>query len=267
MKPFYVIFLMGAAAITGGLLVRYSDHPVEVTFARPMPPNVVAPPIPPTAHVGPSTSVPVRSAPPVVPVVPEPAPNAPQKREKPSAMARVRIPPDPPAVVFLERSSVAPTPPPAPAPAPKPAPVPTPPESNHATLKAGILITVRINEALSSNLNSAGDVFSGVLEKPLIADGFAIAERGAHVRGEVVESKGAQDGGPQELAIRLREVLASDGQRVHLVSQPWRKAGVRTQGSGNVYDAALTRNSAAVIRAYTSITFRLDQSVELTEKH
>jgi hypothetical protein len=131
-----------------------------------------------------------------------------------------------------------------------------------------MLIAVRINEALSSNLNSPGDVFSGTLEKPLIADGFVIAERGAHVRGEVVESKSA---GPQgsELAIRLREIVASDGQRVHLVSQPWRKQGAAYAGSdprSGVYDAALTRGGAAVVRPATSITFRLEETVELTEK-
>ena len=132
-----------------------------------------------------------------------------------------------------------------------------------------MLIAVRINEALSSNLNSPGDVFSGTLEKPLIADGFVIAERRARVRGEVVESKSACPGS-SELAIRLREIVASDGQRVHLVSQPWRKQGVAYTGTdprSGVYDAALTRGGAAVIRPATSITFRLDETVELTEKH
>ena len=134
-----------------------------------------------------------------------------------------------------------------------------------------MLIAVRINEALSSNLNSPGDVFSGTLEKPLIADGFVIAERGARVRGEVVESKSAAHGqGSSELAIRLREIVASDGQRVHVVSQPWRRQGQAYPGSdpaNGVYDAALTRDGAAVIRRATGITFRLDETVELTEKH
>ena len=30
MKPVYVVILMGAAAIGGGLVVRYSDHPVQI---------------------------------------------------------------------------------------------------------------------------------------------------------------------------------------------------------------------------------------------
>jgi hypothetical protein len=137
------------------------------------------------------------------------------------------------------------------------------------------LINIRITEALSSNLNSPGDVFSGTLDRPLIADGFVIAERGARVRGEVVDSKSAEPGqGLPELSIRLREILASDGQRVHLVSEPWRKLGTpptgndRTSGRpGSVYDVALTRGGAAVIRPTTTIPFRLSETVELTEKH
>jgi hypothetical protein len=134
-----------------------------------------------------------------------------------------------------------------------------------------MLIAVRINEALSSNLNSKGDVFSGTLDRPIVADGFVIAERGARVRGEVVDSKAA--GPASEISVRLREIVSSDGQRVHLLSEPWRKTGTtpnsnEPQGrNGSVYDVALTRDGAAVIRPRTTITFRLDQPVELTERH
>jgi len=313
--------LMGAAALGGGLVVRYSDHPMEITLAHAVPPEVVSPPIPPAVRVGPSNSVPVHSAPrDTGTTVPEPEalraqtpPDQKEKPAKPSAfsppernpaprpaepryVARTRIPPEPPAVIPLESPTIppskpitvvvpsnraaakevtsnsaqapatsTPTLPPAPAPpaAPAPAAAATP-GPNRATLRAGMLISVRISQALSSNLNSQGDVFSGSLDRPLIADGFVIAERGAKVRGEVVESKST--GGIPELSIRLREVLASDGQRVHLVSEPWRKLSSPSSGTGTVYDVALTRGGAAVIRPATSITFRLDQTVEVTEK-
>ena len=254
MKPFYVVLLMGAAALGGGLVVRYTDHPVEITLAHSVPPTVVAPPIPPRARIGPSNSVTVRSAPeaskeplprPVAEKPAKPSAFSPVERVQPDAVvteprivARVKIPPEPPAVTPLERSTVAsfvatPAPAAAAPPAPAPAPVPPPPpESNHATLRAGMLINIRITEALSSNLNSPGDVFSGTLDRPLIADGFVIAERGARVRGEVVDSKSAAPGqGLPELSIRLREILASDGQRVHLVSEPWRKLGTPPTGN------------------------------------
>lgn len=290
MKPFYVVILMGAAAIGGGLVVRYSDHPVQITMAHPVPPPVVAPPIPPRARVGPSSSVPVQEAPPegvpaakpsafslpvhvsrLEPGAAEPKVVEPRHAE-PRPTARVRIPPDPPAVIPLERSSdPAPTKlaaltPPKVVDSPPPAGVlRTADEPNHATLKTGMLISVRINQALSSNTNSSGDVFSGTLERPLIADGFVIAERGAPVRGEVVDAK--SDGRNSELTIRLREILASDGQRVHVVSNPWRKLSTGNDvNARNIYEVPLTRGGAAVIRPATSVTFRLDESVELTEK-
>lgn len=319
MKPFYVVVLMGAAAVGGGLVVRYSEHPVEITLARPVIPPVVAPPIPPKAHVGPSTSVPVHSAPVEAGVSgaadAEPAPKPPEKPSafsvpvhvaklepvdepappEPRPTARVRIPPEPPAVIPLRRTStsnepekiatapppvtlslppagVSRTPDPPPPAVAKPAPAPpqsarvqpAPYEPNHATLKAGMLITVRIGQALSSNTNSPGDVFSGTLDRPLIADGFVIAERGAPVRGEVMDSKTAGRG--SELTIRLREIVASDGQRVHIVSDPWKKVSAGDARANTVYDVPLTRGGAAVIRPATSITFRLDEAVDLTEK-
>ncbi|HEY3841435.1 MAG TPA: hypothetical protein VGL72_32915 [Bryobacteraceae bacterium] len=324
MKPFYVVLLMGAAALGGGLVVRYSDHPVEITMAQSSPPpSVVAPPTPSSVHVGASTSVPVHGAPPPAETraTPQPAAReenrpAPKPDEKsarkpevkpspkpsvfgpppserivsePRIIARVKIPPDPPAVIPLERTVTTPTPAPAPAPkdlAAAPAPVPAPqaktpapaplpqPEANHATLTTGMLINVRINSALSSNLNSPGDVFLGRLDRPLVAGGFVIAERGAEVRGEVVESRTPAYGqGPPELTIRLREILASDGQRIHLVSEPWRKLGglpntynPNAAKPANIYDTPLTRNGAAVIRPATTIPFKLSEKVELTEK-
>jgi len=307
MKPFYVVILMGAAAIGGGLVVRYNNHPAQITLAHPTPPTVVAPPVAPIEHiehVGRQNSAPVR--PPVAPAkttlekpvksekpvrvekpsafgkqlttpaLAKPARPAPERptSDPPRAVARVRIPPEPPAIIEIARNVADPPPAPIPAPAPVPVakpslpPPPPPPEPNHATLKAGMLITVRITEALSTNTNSPGDVFSGILEKPLIAGGFVIAERGAHVRGEVVESKSAVPGqGPAELSIRLREIASSDGQRIHVVSSSWKKQGTAASvPTGSVYDVALTRDGAAVIRPATSITFRLDEAVELTEK-
>ena len=298
-------------------MVRYTEHPVQITVRSPITPPVVAPPIPPTARVGPSTSVPVHMAlhTETPPAVTSAAPQAAEKPQKPSAFSvpvhvsklesrpepdpperrptgRVRIPPDPPAVIPLERTTVPSSTPPEKvaaitpprladpavpagvlrtadqAPAPAAAPPSAPPqadEANHATLKAGMLISVRIGQALSSNTNAAGDVFTGTLDRPLIADGFVIAERGAPVRGEVVDSKTA--GRDSQLTIRLREVLASDGQRVHLVSNPWRKGSTGDDARArNIYEVPLTRGGAAVIRPATNITFRLDEPVELTEK-
>jgi hypothetical protein len=265
MKPIYVVLLMGAAAVGGGLVVRYSAHPTVIEL-----------PIP-------AQSAPVRSAPPETGAAASDVPDrlavrpvASQAAEKPAKPDRSM--PEPrltvassrvPTGLAQETASAAPPAPAQSGTSSQPRPLQPPlPEPNRATLRAGMSITVRIAQALSSNLNSPGDVFSGTLEKPVIADGFVIAERGAGVRGEVVESKSGGPGqGVPELAIRLREISASDGQRVHIVSAPWTKQGTPSAGNtGNVYDVALTRGGAAVIRPGTSMTFRLDETIELTEK-
>lgn len=286
MKPVYVVLLMGAAAIGGGLVVRYNDHPVQSAQARSSPPTVVAPPIPPAAHVGPLNSAPLH---PAQPEIREPAPEKPSalslpvhigKPERtpaestpgPTIVARTRIPPEPPAVVPLEHSTVLP-PAPVPAPLPEPkevaatpqtSPQPAPqPEPNHVTLRPGTLISVRIIEALSSDRNVRGDIFNGTLDRPLVVDGFVIAERGARVRGEVVTSSHAgRVDGMAELTLQLDEVYTSDGQRVHIVTQPWRKQGTFSTGDGDV----MVARHPAGINPFTSIPFRVEQPVEITEK-
>jgi len=294
MKPVYVVLLMGAAAIGGGLVVRYTGHSAPVAPTRPAPPTVVAPPIPPPTRMRPSDFVPVRSAPAEPPVAAPEKPSAlslPVRLDQPDrnpntspVVARTRVPPEPPAVIPLERSTVPRPPVPAPAPVqsamvePKeavafsqPAPQrepPPQPQANRVTLRPGMLVPVRITEALSSDRNVHGDVFTGTLDRPLIADGFVIAERGARVRGEVITSTHAGRGdGMAELILQLKEVLTSDGQHVPIVTQPWRKQGNFSSGEDptDAGSGMVTRHPA-VIKPATSIPFRLDQAAEITEK-
>lgn len=231
-----------------------------------------------------------------------------------------RVPSERPAVIALQTPSpvrapkpvqVATLPPPPPPPVATPTPTPfveppaaplTPlPQPNRVTLPAGMLVAVRINEALSSDRNGQGDVFTGTLEKPLAADGFVIAERGARVRGEVIETKRAgRVQGVSELTIRLKEITTTDGQRVSVLSKTWRKQGATSTGTdaakigggaalgaiigaiagggkgagigagvggaAGAGDVLLTRGGPALIKSETSITFSLERPVEITEK-
>src|SRR5579871_5436247 len=49
------------------------------------------------------------------------------------------------------------------------------------TIKAGTYVTVRVNQFLSSDRNQAGDAFSASLVKPIVVDGFVVAETGQTV--------------------------------------------------------------------------------------
>jgi len=159
-----------------------------------------------------------------------------------------------------QTASAAPSPTPAPAPAPAPAPDPRaaapapmsgeldafgqprgsaqepgpapapqrtasqrtgtyslPPE---LTVPNGTFVTVRIDEELSSNRNLAGDMFSGTLVKPIVVDGFVVAQRGQTIAGRVVETvKSGRTQGTARLGIELTELTLVDGRQLRFKSQ------------------------------------------------
>jgi len=59
------------------------------------------------------------------------------------------------------------------------------------TLPAGTVISVRIDRPLSTARNHAGDGFGAMLQQPLVANGFVIAQRGQTVLGRVTVSEKA----------------------------------------------------------------------------
>ena len=57
------------------------------------------------------------------------------------------------------------------------------------TLKPGTFLSMRINQKLADNKNSAGDTFSGTLTQPLVVNGIVAAQRGQTVYGRVTEAQ------------------------------------------------------------------------------
>ena len=55
----------------------------------------------------------------------------------------------------------------------------------------GSVLTVRINQALSSDHNRAGDAFSATLTQPVVVHGIVLSHSGQTVLGRVVEAKKA----------------------------------------------------------------------------
>src|SRR5262249_22924414 len=138
-----------------------------------------------------------------------------------------------------ETAAPAPAPPVAPAPAPiaetppatPPAP-PPPPPPRHVTIPAGTAIIVRTQNTLSSERNLKGDTFTATLEEPLIADGLALAEKGAQVEGVVTRSQRAgRVEGVSELSIELVRLHTSDGQKVSIATNLHEVQGERSRGS------------------------------------
>lgn len=178
---------------------------------------------------------------------------------------------------------------------------PKPREPHTATIPAGTLLSVRLREALSSERNSSGDTFMATLDQPLIVDGFVIAEKGAPARGHIVElSQAGRVKGRAALALELKSLTTSDGQRIDLETDTFRreaesgvkkdavKAGVMAGigaaigaiaggGKGAAIGAGIggatgagtvlaTRGQDASLPAETRLTFRLKNPVTITEK-
>ncbi len=156
-------------------------------------------------------------------------------------------------------------------------------------------------EKLSSEHNQTGDTFTATLDQPLVADGFVIAERGARVEGRVVSAQRAgRVSGLSELSIELVQVKTSDGQRVPIETEAFLKRGEASHredaakiGAGAALGAIIgavagggkgaaigagaggaagtgtvmaTRGKAAEFPPETRISFRLRNSVTLTER-
>jgi len=212
-------------------------------------------------------------------VEPTPAVVQPEPQALPPATAEPETPQQPEPVVSV--------PPPAQSPA-----------LLQVTLKAGTLIPARTVEGLSSDRNAAGDGFTATLDQPLVADGWVIAERGAHLEGKVVDT--GRGKGQSHLVIVLTQLKTSDGQRVAIETETFAKhaqastgesaakvvagaaigaaigaiagggkgaaigAGVGTAaGAGG---AVATRAKSAVLPAETLVHFRLKNAVTVTER-
>lgn len=77
---------------------------------------------------------------------------------------------------------------------------------DEVTVPAGTAISVRLQNAVSSASNRSGDVFSAVLDDPIVVNGKTVAPRGAAVTGRVVA---ARSSGRMHNSGYLRLALAS----------------------------------------------------------
>src|SRR5262249_32546588 len=87
------------------------------------------------------------------------------------------------------------------------------------TLKPGTFVTVRINQALSSDPNQPGDIFSAVLIQPVVVDGVVVAQHGQTVYGRVAETKRASSSSPSRLGLELTGLTLVDGTQAPIRSQ------------------------------------------------
>lgn len=119
------------------------------------------------------------------------------------------------------------------------APLASPP----LTMRSGTILTVRVNQPLSSDHNQVGDVFSASLDQPVTVLGIVVAQRGQTVVGHVVEAKKAgRVHGVSQLGITLTDLTLVDGQTVAIQSQLLVRKGPTSMGR----DAAVIGGTAGV---------------------
>jgi hypothetical protein len=117
------------------------------------------------------------------------------------------------------------------------------PPPGQLTIAPGTYLTVRVNQVLSSDHNQQGDAFSASLVKPLVVDGFIVADRGQTIGGRVTEAqKAGRVKGTSRLGIELIDLSLVDGQQVPLHTQLVSRNGSTSVGR----DAAAIGTTTAV---------------------
>jgi hypothetical protein len=114
------------------------------------------------------------------------------------------------------------------------------------TLPAGTVVSVRVDEFLSSDKNQSGDRFSATLDQPLIANGWVVARRGQIITGRVDVAQKAGHGNPaSKLGLSLSELTLVDGQ-VLPVSTQLVEAGYRPNANNTGRDVAVVGTTTAL---------------------
>ncbi|MCU1238899.1 MAG: hypothetical protein JWP63_6866 [Candidatus Solibacter sp.] len=114
------------------------------------------------------------------------------------------------------------------------------------TIRPGTFVTVRLNQALSSDHNQEGDIFSATLAQPMVVDGVVVAARGQTVMGRVAEAVRVRGHGNSRLALQLTAITLADGTQVSVQSQLVNRTGGSNLGTQVGTVATTTAIGAAV---------------------
>lgn len=111
------------------------------------------------------------------------------------------------------------------------------------------MIVVRTNDFLSTDHSKVGDMFTAMLDQPVVVNGWVVARRGQTVTGQVrVAKKAGLVKGTSQLGLEVTDLTLVDGQQAQVSSQLWQGSG----GTSHGQDAATigtTTGTGALIGA------------------
>ena len=77
----------------------------------------------------------------------------------------------------------------------------------------------------------SGDVFSAIVEDPIVVDGWTAIASGARVDGRIAESdKGGRVKGKANLSLELVSLTASNGKKIEIVTSPISAEAAQNKG-------------------------------------
>jgi hypothetical protein len=125
----------------------------------------------------------------------------------------------------------------------------TPPPAT-LTIPAGTVLSVRINEYLSSDKSQVGDRVTATLQQPVVVNGYVVARRGQMLVGQVeAAQKAGRVTGTSQLGIELTDLTTADGQSRPILTELWKGSGGTSHGA----DAATIGGTTALGAAIGSI--------------
>jgi hypothetical protein len=116
------------------------------------------------------------------------------------------------------------------------------------TVPAGTVLRVRSDDWISTDRNVIGDIFSAVLDEPIVVDGWVVARRGQAQTGHVSLVKKGHGGTASQLGVDITELTLVDGQQLPLQTQLFQASGGSSEGR-NVAAVGSTTGFGAVIGA------------------
>jgi len=115
------------------------------------------------------------------------------------------------------------------------------------TIPAGTIISVRINEYLSSDRNQVGDRVTATLQSPIVASGWVVARRGQVLTGQVeVAQKAGRVKGTSQLGIELTDLTLVDGQQRPILTALWKGSAGTSHGADAATIGGTTALGAAI---------------------